>query len=419
MKKWLLIFALCSLPLPAYAQTFFIDNAKVVTNTASGTLDKADIIIQDGKITRIAAQLTPPDNATQIDGTNQWVTPGLFLAYSQIGLVDIGLESATNDIRAAEANTSVSDLAADSFNPKSSAIAITRIEGITHAAIIPGAGHNIFGGTGAIVTTSGQFDSIISSESFVFVQLGERGTGLAGGSRAAALSQLRAALDDASAYPARFKSPRDGDALSRRDAAALASAARGQIPLIIAANRAADIMNIIQLKKDYGNLDIIIAGGAEGWLITDALKAAQIKIMVDPHENLPSSFDQAGTRADNIILLDEAGVDYAIMNWTQDPGHNGRVLPQHAGNAVANGLSWDKAFRAISLVPATWFNLDTATLASGSDTVVIWDGDPLEITSSPQFIMIEGVIQSLETRQTKLRDRYNPLKADILPFKYR
>lgn len=419
LKKLHLSLLITALGTPVFAADLFIDNAKIVTNTVLGTVDNADIIVRDGRIATIGEGLTAPRGATVINGKGQWVTPGIFTPFARMGLVEIGLEAATNDIHADKSETSVSDLASDSFNPKAPALAVTRVEGITHAAIAPGAGKTIFGGIGFIANTTGGFDSVVKDNAFVYVQMGEGGARLAGGSRAASFSQLRAALDDANAYPSRYDSPSDGDTLSRRDASALAKAARGGMPIMIWADRAADMLKIVELKADYDQLDIIIVGATDGWLIADQIAAANIKVMIDPHENLPSSFDAVGSRLDNVLLLDAAGVDYAIMSRTQDPSHNSRVLPQHAGNAVGSGLEWNKAFAAISSTPARWFGLDEGTLKTGSDTLVIWDGDPLEVVVSPTHMVIDGNLQAMESRQTKLRDRYNPTATDSRPFKYR
>lgn len=402
------------------AQTVFVNDGKVVTNTSMGTLETGDVLIVDGRISEIGAELTAPAGAEIIEAAGQWVTPGLFASMAQIGLVEIGLEAATNDTRAAKATTSVSDRGADSFNPASPVIGITRAGGITHAAIAPSASHNIFGGLGLVANTSGDLDSIDNKIAFVFVQLGERGARLAGGSRSASMSQLRAALDDAMAYPARYDGPLEGDALPRRDAAALAPAARGQMPIIIAADRASDLLKIIELKKNYGGLDIIIAGASEGWRVADALEENFIRVMIDPHENLPDSFDRVGARMDNAKILHDAGVEVAFTTRSAGISHNIRVLNQHAGNAVAAGLDWDSAFRAISSTPAKWFDSRSGELTEGrSATVVVWDGDPLEVTSRPTWMMIDGDTQSLESRQTKLRDRYNPTTGETKPYKYR
>ncbi len=404
----------------ANAQTVFIKDAKVVTNTSRGILENVNVVIEDGRVTDISRVATAPNGATEIDGSGAWVTPGLFAPLAQIGMIEVGAESSTNDTRSAEGKTSVSDLAVDGFNPQSPVIDNTRIEGITHAAVTLSAGHNVFGGIGLIANTTGEFDSVENPAAFVMVQMGSRGADIAGGNRSAAFSQLRAALDDAAAYPGRFTgSPGDGDALSRRDAAALASAARGQMPIVIMADRASDILRIIDLKSEYGGLDIIVGGAAEAWMVTDEIKASGLKIFIDPINNLPDSFDFVGSTLQNAKRLSDAGVEFAIYPASAGLTNNLRLMPQHAGNAVANGLDWDTAFKAISSVPAEWFGISDATLTSGADTVVVWDGDPLEVTASPTWMMINGDVQSMSSRQTELRDRYNPTRDETQPHKYR
>ena len=420
-KTLSLAFLLVATALPAAAQDYFISNAKLVTNSSNGIIEDADILIRSGKVAQIGTNLVAPADTQVLQADGKWVTSGIIAPFSTLGLVDIGGEDATNDISSKDSHTSVSELASDSFNPKAASIANTRRRGITHAVISPrAAGHSIFGGTGLIANLTGEYDSIETEQAFVYVQLGAQGTSRSGGSRASSFRQLRAALDDAGAYPSRFDGPDDGDALSRQDAAALLKAAKGGMPLLIAANRASTLLNIIKLKKDYGNLDIIVLGAAEGWKVANQLAEAKIKVMIDPHENLPSSFDQVEARLDNVVLLDAAGVDYAITNVGVLGVSKPVTLTQHAGNAVGNGLSWDKAFAAVTSTPAEWFGISNTGVSSGqSATLVMWDGDPLNVTSAPTFMMIDGEQQSLKSRQTALRYRYNPTADDTRPHKYR
>jgi len=407
--------------LPVMAQDFFISDAKLVTNTDAGMIENADIVIRNGRIAQIGTDLVAPADTPVVKADGRWVTPGIIAPFSRLGLVDIGAEDTTNDTSSGGSATSVGELASDSFNPKAAHIANIKRRGITHAVVSPSAaGDSIFGGTGLVANLTGDYDSIEKPEAFVYVQLGESGTNRSGGSRAASMRQFRAALDDAGAYPARFKGPDDGDALSRQDAAALFAAARGRMPLLVHANRAIDLLNIIQLKKDYGSLDIIIIGAAEGWKVADQLAEAKIKVMVDPLDNLPGSFDMVEARLDNVNFLDEAGVDYAITNAGALGVSKPLTLTQHAGNAVGNGLDWNKAFAAITSTPARWFGLGKATAERGqAATLVVWDGDPLDVTSAPTKMWINGEEQSLTSRMTALRDRYNPTNTDTRPHKYR
>ncbi|MEE9348170.1 MAG: amidohydrolase family protein, partial [Robiginitomaculum sp.] len=297
-------------------------------------------------------------------------------------------------------------------------IPITRLEGITHSAVSMRTGNSVFAGLGAIIDTSGDFDSVLNDRAFEFVSLGERGAEEAGGTRAAAMNQLRGALVDAAR---RYVRPDDGDALSRSDARALTPVIAGKIPLIIEADRASDILSALSLKKTHKRLNIVILGGAESWMVADAIKAANASVLIDPSESLPYSFAQIGTRLDTPSKLKAAGVRFAFIPRTSDFSHQVRLLPQHAGIAVSNGLPWDDAFKAITLTPAQIYGrADLGTLKIGKTAnLVVWDGDPLEVMSAPVRVVIDGERQAMESRQTALASRYNPNNKDTRPHKYR
>lgn len=415
--------ALLAFAGPAIAQdSFAIINAKVVTNTGP-TLENATVLVQDGKIRGIGATDTsaaaPKANgSTIIDGTGMWVTPGIFAPYGQIGLVEVSLESTTRDTRAGKSLNQASLRAADGFNPKSSSVSATRGEGITHVAIATSADGSIFGGTGAIVTMSGDFDSVQTPDAFAYVQLGSDGAREAGGNRSASMAQLRQGLSDATR---RYDSPDSGDAVRRADALALRPVVAGRIPLMIGADRASDLNAIAGLKREFPNLRLVVLGAAEGWMVADTLKTANISVLVDPQETLPYGFDQVATRADNGARLQAAGVRVAFMQRSSEFSHNVRLLPQHAGNAVAQGFTWDQAFKAITLTPAQIFGRpDLGTLTVGQmANLVMWDGDPLEVMTGATRVVIDGDVQDMTSRQTELSKRYNPNNTSDMPHGYR
>jgi len=409
MRTFFLTSAALLFSMQAHAQTVFVNDATVVA--PNGAQSKTDIIVVDGAIETRGARLTAPDGATTIDGG--WVTPGLFAAMSSVGMTDIGSSGPGNDVGSETSKTNVSEYAADSFNPRSVHVANVRQHGITHAVIAPRSGSDsIFAGTGAIVSLTGEFDSILDPEAFVMVDLGETGTQRAGGSRAAAMSQFRAAIDDAEGFKRYTDGPDGGDVLSRQDARAFTRAVKGEIPILIRVNRASEIMRLIDLKSNNPSIKMILIGAAEAWEVADEIAAANIRVVIDPLKNLPDSFESVGSRLDNVIFLEEAGVDYAISNLGSLGVTKPATLPQHAGAAVVEGLQWKEAFRAISSIPARWFGVS-------EKSVVIWDGDPMEITSAPIAMSINGTAQSMTSRQKALRDRYNPLNTDELPHKYR
>ena len=415
MKHFLLAIATALLATsPAFAQTLFLDDATVIA--PNGMERTADIIMNDGQITAIGDALTAPDGAEVMTGL--WVSPGLIASRSTLGLVDVGAESATNDISANTDLASASLQAADSFNPRAAHVANARRRGVMYAAIVPNpTGDTIFGGTGLVASLDGSDDSILDGAAFVHVALGETGARLAGGSRAAAMAQLRGALAD---IRRDFLTQDEGDVLRRRDAQALRRVLAGRIPLMVSASRASDLLSLVALKADFANLDIIVIGAEEAHLVVAQIADAGIKVIVDPFENLPSSFDSLNASYYNVLFLEAAGVDYAIGGLSGLGVVKAGGLAQHAGNAVGHGLPRSAALEAILGTPARWFGVDLGNIRAGNvASLVVWDGDPLEASSAPVAMYKDGEALSLESRMTALRDRYNPLAEDDRPYKYR
>ncbi|VAV89481.1 hypothetical protein MNBD_ALPHA06-221 [hydrothermal vent metagenome] len=415
------ILAILLLQSAALAKTIAITGGKVITNQNGKIIENGTVLIRDDEIIAVGAanSVTIPDGASRVDATGKWVTPGLFVPFSRAGLVEVALEKSTNDTSANEALFSVALQAKDSFNPRSENIAITKIEGITRMAILPNASNTIYGGQGSLVNTSGSFSSVMDRPGFVFVQMGERGARIAGGSRSAAWAWFRQSLREAKAWR-RGREPAE-PLLSEADAVALQQAMANELPFLVAVERASDLMTLIALKQEFRGINLVAVGATEGWMVAEQLRGAAIPVIVDPHDNLPQSFESLGATMYNAKRLNEAGVTVAIASL-RDASFNVRLAPQHAGNTLATGLSWDAAFAAITTGPAEIFGVadELGKLAPGFVAdVVIWDGDPLELMSSPDAIWIDGIQQSMQTRQTKLRDRYMGLApANDLPFAY-
>ncbi|MEM0985213.1 MAG: amidohydrolase family protein [Pseudomonadota bacterium] len=404
----------------ASAQSIAITNAKAWTGTDAGTIEGATVLVTDGTISAVGADVAIPEGTTTIDAAGKWVTPGIVAPFSQIGLVEVGAEDSTNDTSGAQTPYSVALRAVDGFNPSATPVDASMIEGITRIVVAPSAGMSIFAGQGFTADTSGRLDSVMDDRAFVHVRLGEGGAGVAGGSRPAAWTYFRAAIADARTFPARFLAHNEGDALTRVDAQALGEASRGQQLIVFEAHRASDLKLIMDFAEANDALEIAIVGAAEGWLVAEDLAASGIPIIVNPFDNLPVSFQALAASQENTARLIDAGVTVAIANL-DSLGHQARLTLQVAGGAVAHGVSHDDALAAITHVPAGIFGMEgVGTLAVGSvGDVVVWDGDPLEIMSSPDVVIIDGEIQALESRQTRLRDRYLGLDAGSQPFAYK
>jgi imidazolonepropionase-like amidohydrolase len=419
MRTLLALAAALALAAPAAAETVLIQGGRVVTNGTAGTLEHGDVLIVDNRIAQVAPHITPPHGARVIDATGKWVTPGAFAAMSEVGLAEIGGSGAPNDANITGNLISAAADVGPAFNPMQTAIAITRIEGVTRAAIAPDSTASMFGGQGALVSMSGGPDSVFRDHAFMVVELGETGAQRAGGSRAASWVAFEAALRDARDYPQRYQRGQGGEVLNEIDARALQPYARGQGVFLVHIESANDIRELLRIKREHPELRFIIHGGAEAWIVANELKRADIPVLVDPFVNLPDRFERLAARLDNAALLNAAGVRIAIA---PGPGtvdaQQARLVLQLAGNAVANGLPWDVAFKAVTSSPADIFGVgrELGRLEHGyTADVVVWDGDPLEVQSAPTAVFIAGQQEPLTSRQTELRDRYSPVLHPDLP----
>lgn len=406
----------CALALaaPAAAETMLIRDGRVVSNGGAGIIEHGDVLVVDGRIAAVGAHLTAPASARIVEAQGRFVTPGGFAAISEVGLSEISGSGAPNDADIEGELVAAAADVARAFNPGVTAIAVTRMEGVTRAAIAPSETPSMFGGRGALVSLDGGADSVFAPRAFMVVELGETGATRTGSSRAALWPAFEAAMRDAREYPGRYRSGQGGAVLNEIDAQALAPFARGQGLFLVHIESAADIRRLIAFKHNNPTLRFAIHGGAEAWQVADELARARIAVLIDPLANLPDRFERLSARLDNAALLARAGVSFAIA---PAPGtgdaHQARLALQLAGNAVANGLPWQAAFAAVTRGPAEIFGVGDqfGRLERGYVAdVVIWDGDPLDVMSAPTAAFIAGAEQPLISRQTRLRDRYNPAR---------
>ncbi|HXU29544.1 MAG TPA: amidohydrolase family protein [Thermoanaerobaculia bacterium] len=391
--------------------------ATIHTMGPAGEIRNGAILIQDGTIRAVGASIAIPAGATRIDATGKIVTPGLFDSLSRIGLVEVNQVEATGDAASDDDRITAALSVADALNPASSLIAINRIEGLTHALVAPEIGKTLIAGQAAVIRLGGA-DLVLRAPAGMFAVLGETGAEKAGGSRAGAILLLREALADArdwSDHRADWeKGARRSYALSRLDLEALLPVARGEEPLIVLAHRASDVLAALRFAKEE-KLKLILAGADEGWQVAKEIAAAGVPVLLNPLDDLPGSFETLGATLENAARMKAAGVRIAFATFD---AHNARNLRQAAGNAVANGLPWNDGLAAMTIEPAKiWGVADRlGSLEAGKVAdLVIWDGDPLEVTSFPEQVILEGERIPLRSRQLELRDRYRTLPGGPAP----
>lgn len=411
----------------ATAQTTAITGATVHTVASAGTLENATVLIQNGRIAAVGTAIAVPAGATVIDASGKIVTPGLFSAIGQIGLSEVNAVAETNDATQRGDDLSAGFDVVDAYNRRSIIIPITRIDGVTRALIAPHAGgpdemgnsSKIFSGLASVVQLGDQGDFLTRRGVAIVANLGDTGGYVAAGSRASAVQQLRAAFADALDYRQNKSAYQRGDwrdySLSAADLEALLPVLDGDRSMIFNANRASDIEVIISLTREFG-IHAIIEGAAEAWMLAAELAAANISVIIDGTANLPGDFDAVNARLESGGILAAAGVRVAFGAGAQT--HQARNITQSAGNAVANGMDWDDALAAITLAPAAMYGVDDelGSIEVGkSADLVIWDADPLELSSYPVEVLISGVSIPLQSRQTLLRDRYLSTDTDKPP----
>jgi Amidohydrolase family len=403
-----------AMSLPVGAQDLLIRNATVHTVTERGTLERTDVLVRGGRIVTVGSGLSAA-GATVIDADGRPLTPGLFGGITGLGTIEVSLEPSTVDNsppRASNAAQSPGDLRPEldamlAYNPDSVVIGVNRVEGITFAMVAPDAapGSDVIAGQGEVARFDGKADAALPGSRTLFVDLGSQ-SAAAGVGRAAQFMLLDQAAREARPTGTmrdtdfRLLTPAGRETLARY-------LGGGRIAFNV--NRASDIRQVLAWCTRHGAKPVIV-GGAQAPQVAAQLAAARVPVILDPLVDLPGSFDELGASLENAARLQRAGVPIAFTNLN-DATHNARKVRQAAGIAVANGLPWEAALAALTANPAEIFGLgrEYGRVAPGyAADLVLWSGDPLEVTTVAEQVWIAGQPQPMRSRQTELRDRYRP-----------
>jgi len=382
------------------------------------------VLVRDGRVVAVGANVAVPAGAERIDATGKWVTPGFINAATQLGVVEIGAVAETRDVAAnGRDGIAAAFRVWDGFNPASVLLQAARNDGITTVGVIPGGG--IVAGQAAmvdLVPTSVVSDMVRRGPVAMVANMGAIGGGATGpASRGDLQLRLRELFTDVRAYQ-RNRAAYDRNetrelAASRADLEALVPVLAGELPLLLQVDRAADIDAALGLAREFG-LKLIIAGGAEAWMVADRIAAARVPVLAGAMNNIPGTFATLGMRQENVGLLRRAGVTVVVVGNAGGGGEetfNARNVRYEAGNAVAYGATWDDALRAVTLAPAEVFGIAdrVGSLAPGKDAnVVIWSGDPFEFATTADEVLIRGRRVTSPSRQDMLMQRYRTLPPD-------
>jgi imidazolonepropionase-like amidohydrolase len=416
MRALFLLLVLASPCAAQESETIALVGGRLLPGEGAA-IENATIVVRAGRVESVRSGGAAPAGARVVDCAGMVITPGFVGTQTPFGLLEIELEPTTVDqapegddadpIRAAFA-------AADGYNPHSTLIAVARMGGVTSVVSTPAMG--LVSGTSAWADLIGTTPAEVIAEpaTALHVSLSDSGVEAGGGARSSALTRLREAFEDARLFRQRRSSyDRRGLrelSISSLDLARLSSALAGEIPVVIHASRSSDLLRAIELAREYG-LRLVLAGAEEGWMVAPQIARANVPVIVQPLTNLPSQFSTLHSRYDNAALLAQAGVR---MILTTDGAHGLRTLRQEAGNAVAHGLPPEVALRALTLEPARVFGVDDryGTIAPGRvANLVVWTGDPFELTTWARNVFVRGREVPMRSRQTLLFERYRRIDA--------
>ena len=392
----------------AFAQNLLIRNATVHTAGAQGTLRDTDVLVRDGNIAAIGKNLSAA-GVEVVDAKGRPLTPTLFGGVSSMGLQEISLgdESRDQALALGEAKEMFVRPEFDvtlAYNPLSVLVPVARVEGIGFTMLGADAvrGGSIVGGQGGMVRLDGSADPI--GPRALFIQLGSDSAGLTGNSRAAQWMILDQLVDEARG---RISADSGIALLTPAGRQTFARYLDGGGRVVVGVHRAADIRQLLRWSQRHG-VRIAILGGGEAWIMAPQLAAAKVPVFLDPLANLPGDFDRIGASLENAARLRAAGVPVSFSQF-DDAAHYARKIRQAAGNAVANGLPWEDGLAGLTRVPAEAFGVADriGTIAVGKRAdLVLWTGDPLEVSTVAAQVWFDGRAIPMRSRQTELRDRY-------------
>ena len=406
-----LSFLIVLLSINVSANSILIKSGQI--NDGFGNSFIGDILIVDEKIVEVGKFLNS-SSAKIIEAKGKPVTPGLISPISNIGVVEINALDVTNDDSPDFFGPGFSVF--NAFNPHSTLIPWNRSNGVTSSISTPGYSSQIFKGMGSFYLLDGDIDITGNADVAMYSRLGA-----VGGSRAETIQIMESMFELAlnkdeleleELLDRTFASSMD---MQLQDIQALSRVVNREIPLVLEVNRAIDILQALRLKNDY-DLELVLMSVEEAPLVLDQILASGVSVIIDPMDNIPDSFDELASNIKLGGILSNAGIK--VMFSTQR-SHNYHLMRQGAGNAVAHGMTYQAGISGMTSIVADVFNIqDRGSIKEGHFAdIVIWSEDPLEPSAYPTTVIINGSEMSLETRASRLTERYTD-KRDI-PSSYK
>jgi imidazolonepropionase-like amidohydrolase len=406
-------------PATAQPQAIVLRGGKLLTIT-HGVIENGALVMENGKITAVgpAGSVKLPAGAKVIDVSGMTVYPGLIDSETQLGLTEISADQMTNDLLEPSDEIFPNLHVADAFHAESTLIPITRVNGITNAIVAPGE-RDTLPGQDAFIQLDGRIASDMLLIRDIALPLNFTGEQRRNESwekakfpftRMGMAAQLRQALLDAQDYERkldRWKKKGDNGEPFKHDLKleALLPYLHGERPVVLAAEDPSDLETAMSVAREF-HLKVILNHLAHTAEALDYVASLKLPVIVGPIYEEPKETERYDAVFRLPAELYQRGVKIAFASYD---AHNARNLPYAAGYAVAYGLPYDEALKALTLNPAEiwgvadqYGSLDVGKMAN----VVVADGDPLDIKADVKMVFIQGRQTSMETRQKRLYEQY-------------
>ncbi len=387
------------LPIRTARGSVAVVNAYVVP-ISGPPVEHGTVLVEDGVITAVGADVVVPAGIRTLDAQGRWVLPGFVEAHGHLGVHEEGEGWAGADVNEMTDPNGAGLRAIDAINIEEEGFRDALAGGVTSVVVKPGSGNPIGGQTVAIKTWGGRTvdEQVISDAVSVKAALGENPKRVYGDKKALPSTRLgvalviRAAFVDAQNYVARRDAAAAKGEPFDRDLAkeTLARVLTGELAWDQHTHRADDIATAIRLSEEFG-YRLVVNHGTEGALIADVLAEKGIPVIFGPLFTSRSKVELRHRAIANLGRLAAAGVRVAIT--TDHPVVPINFLVHQASFAVKEGLDREVALQALTVNPASFLRLDdrVGALAPGLDgDVVVWSGDPLDVTSRAEHVFVTG-----------------------------
>jgi imidazolonepropionase-like amidohydrolase len=409
---------------PTPAKTIAIVGGKLLTIT-HGTIENGVVVLSGGKIVAVgsAASTKVPAGAQVFDAKEMTVYPGLFDAETHLGLTEVSADANSNDLAEPSDEIMPHMHVVDAFHAETVRIPVARLNGITNAIVAPASEDSVAGQDAAIQLYGRDRDAMLIGSDIALAMNFEgsvrrkpnyNGPAKFPTTRMGLASQIRQAFLDAQAYEAEMQAAAKPDhkgPLPKRDLKleALLPYLKGEKPVVLSAYEGYEVEVAMGIAREF-HLKVILNHVTHAQDVLDEIASYHVPVIVGPIYDAPRPDERYDAVYSLPAELQKRGVKIAFSSL----GGSGDVrnLPYAAGYAVAYGLPYDEALKAITLNPAEMFGLGDSlgSLDVGKTAnVVVASGDPLDVRTSVKQVFIDGEMVPMVSRQTQLRDQYMPL----------